>query len=139
MQHSFGEGEHKILLELEIVNNEIIRNRLVLNLPIKKIIYLDTANIDDFDLNKLKSDVKYKITLNGNKEEFKSFTKSKLFKDITKRDIKVVFKNKKSEMEDIKENLKEKVEEISFIEILGDMIKKENNEDLNELFNEIIG
>ena len=80
-----------------------IKEEIDLKLPRKKIIYIDIENIDSYKLPE--TDDKIKVTLNGNYEEFKSLIKTKKYKELLEKGVKVVFKHKKpKENESVNEN-----------------------------------
>jgi len=100
MQHAFGESEKNIIAYIEFNVEEKTRNithsiqEVDLQLPRKKIIYMNMDNIDKYTPpQESKDDVK--ITLSGNYDEFKAFKKTEKYKQLTCEGTKVVFKVKK--------------------------------------------
>ena len=95
-------------------------------MPLKKLVYLDIENIDDFNMSGNTED-EIKLSLNGDYTEFKSLKKTKKYKELIKKGVKVIFKPKKK-------NIKIKNEKLS--KIIND-----NTEDLtnfSKIINEII-
>lgn len=137
MQHAFGESSDKTLLLIE--DNDI--QYIDLNLSKKKIIYMEADSIDTFRFSELDEKNEYKIVVNGDNDEFNSFRKTSLYRDILKRGIKVVFKQKRVEIvkknEVIKTNIRENNGQ-TFKEILNSLITNEDNSFLNELMHEIV-
>ena len=61
-----------------------------LNLPRKKIVYLDVDDVDSFKIPN--SDDKLRVTVSGNYDQFKALKKTKKYKQMLEKGIKVVFK-----------------------------------------------
>ena len=128
IQHAFGESHEKTIALCHFSRN-IQVECIDLNLPRKKIIYMDIDKITQYtppsDGNQLR------ITLSGSYEEFKVFRKSKKYKELIKQNIKIVYKPKmvgESECV-INEN---------FYDILYQLVKKENNDHLLELYRRFV-
>ena len=106
MQHAFGESEKNIIAFITYNEDKSYNiEEIDLQLPRKKIIYMNMDNINTY-LVKEKNDDDIKITLTGNYDEFKAFKKSEKYKQLTNDGTKVVFKVKKE-----KEKEKEKKED----------------------------
>lgn len=147
MQHAFGESEKNIISILSF-NDKINKGtnltycleEIDLQLPRKKIIYLDVEDIETFELNNQNSD-HIKITLSGNYEQFKALKKNKKYKDLIDKGLKIVFKPKKLE---VKKDKAEKEEEIKKVKSKGEKVKTlnsdgeevDNNENDQEVENE---
>ena len=100
IQIAFGESEDKVIPILNISRGTPYSLREVdLDLPRKRIIYMDMDNIDDFTPKETEDHLK--ITLTGSNEEFKLFKKSNKYKELINDGTKVVFKAKKEKMEEI--------------------------------------
>lgn len=146
MQHAFGESGNKTLLELTIQDGKITPRRINLQLPTRQILHLKMEDMEEFKFETLNEEVKYKISISGDTEEFKSFTKSQLYKELTKKNIKVVFKNTRAEILAQKENymktLANKIEggnlQGNFVDILRATIEEEDSILLNDLFTTIV-
>lgn len=95
MQHAFGESEKNIIAHLTFSSEstDYIREEVDLKLPRKKIIYMDVEDVDDFEDKN--TDDKIKITLSGNYDQFKALKKTKKYKNLLDKGVKVVFKPKK--------------------------------------------
>jgi DNA repair exonuclease SbcCD nuclease subunit len=93
IQIAFGESEKNIIACLNFEESRYKVEEVNLNLPRKKTIYLDIMDIDDYKVKE--NEDKIKLTLSGNHDEFKAFKKTKKYKDLLSKNIKVVFKPKK--------------------------------------------
>lgn len=95
MQHAFGESEKNIIAFITYNEDKSYNiEEIDLQLPRKKIIYMNMDNINTYSV-KEKNDDDIKITLTGNYDEFKAFKKSEKYKQLTDDGTKVVFKVKK--------------------------------------------
>lgn len=154
MQVSFGETDKNIISSVEFTHNEkdYLLNEIEIDLPRKKIVYIDVDDFDNFDVDKNKNNYndKVKVSVSGSYEEFKTLKKTNKYKDmIDKGNIQVVFKTKKKELKRIKEHLSEQIENqknndqdkngsVSFRNILSEFIKNEKNPYLFETYEFII-
>jgi DNA repair exonuclease SbcCD nuclease subunit len=128
IQHAFGESHDKTIALCHF-NKKIQVDSIDLNLPRKKIIYMDMDKISSYKPST--DDTKIRITLTGTYEEFKVFRKSKKYKELIKQNIKIIYKPK---------NLGECHHTTSenFYEILYGIIQSEENEHLTQLYNQLI-
>jgi DNA repair exonuclease SbcCD nuclease subunit len=94
MQHAFGESEKNIipLFTFNNTNNYNIEE-IDLQLPRKKIIYMNVDDIDNYTVPDTQDQLK--VTLKGDYNEFKALKKTKKYKEMVDNGIKVVFKAKK--------------------------------------------
>ena len=65
-----------------------------LNLPRKKIVYMDVEELNDYTPPEENND-KIKVTVSGVYEEFKALKKTKKYRELADKGVKVVFKPKK--------------------------------------------
>jgi len=93
MQHAFGESEKNIIAYLTVQDREYERTEVDLQLPRKKIIYMDVEDLDDYQISDTED--KIKVTLTGNYDQFKALKKTKKYKNMLDQGVKVVFKPKK--------------------------------------------
>lgn len=97
MQHAFGESE-KNVLPIITMDPEDSRGysleEVNLSLPRKKIVYMGIEDIIDYKPPEDSKD-KIKVTVSGVYEEFKALKKTKKYRDLTEKGVKVVFKPKK--------------------------------------------
>ena len=134
MQHAFGESNDKsiCLVNLEGCSLNNMIQEIYLNIPKKEIIYENIKNvdkiIDKLDNREMKET---KITLNGNYEEFKTFKKSKKYKELINKGIKVVYKQRR--IDKIKNN--EQYEDNGdFYEMLNNLVLKDKDEELYKTY-----
>ena len=136
MQHAFGESEINIIAYITVEGDEKEYDvqEIDLGLPRKKIVYMDVEDIDEYVLPDTED--KIKITLNGNYNDFKALKKTKKYKELVKKDVKVVFKKKRADVKKEREELKglEDSGESDFSKILFDMIERERDNYLTEIY-----
>jgi DNA repair exonuclease SbcCD nuclease subunit len=154
MQQAFGENEESTVTHITFTRTrgEHILRDISLNMPRKRIIYKD---IDDIDTFEPPNNVdKIKVTVSGTCEQFKSFKKTKKYKDMTESGVKIVFKPKKIIIEkssdtngvdcDTQEGEKDKSDtgnittEANFNRILFDMVNEQRNPYLIQAFELVI-
>ena len=100
MQHAFGESEKNIIAYISFYEDSSYNiEEIDLVLPRKKIIYMDVEDIPNYTVKNTEDQVK--LTVSGNYEQFKALKKSKEYKDIVEKGLKVVFKPKKLIKSDI--------------------------------------
>lgn len=146
MQHAFGESHDKTILLVNI--HEDIKHPLYTEIDLclrkKKIIYTELEEFEKFDISTLEKNTEYKITIDGSYEEFNGFRKTARYKELIKRGLKIVFKQKRSFILDKKEQMKERVgitketSQKSFNQILEELISQEKNSFLDNLFDTIV-
>lgn len=108
MQHAFGESEQNIIAYLTFNFNKAgyDREEIDLELPRKKIVYMDIDNIDEYQIKE--TDDKIKITISGDHDDFKAFKKTKKYKEIIDKGVKVNFKPKRVEIRRANEDIEER-------------------------------
>jgi DNA repair exonuclease SbcCD nuclease subunit len=135
MQHAFGESDKNTIPIFDFTPEKPYNLREIdLELPRKRIVYMDMDNIDDFAPKETEDQVK--ITLTGNYDEFKTFKKSEKYKELTKNGTKVVFKTKK-----VKETDKPDFQETNtsdFRDILYNLVIDTRDETLLEFYELVI-
>ena len=137
---AFGETSKNIIAKL--VFNEPLEKYSIeevdLNLPKKKILYVNSENIDEVDIPD--NEDKIKLTISGVYEDFKSFKKTKKYKDLTNKGVKIIFKPKKKEILNKKEKLKDSIENNTnkFEDIIHDLIQSEKCSYLFEAYELIL-
>ena len=122
MQVAFGENQNNIIAHFIFEN---------------KIVYLDINETENYAILKTKDQIK--ISVCGDYEEFKQFKKSKKYKELISKEIKIVFKAKKSDNKIKNENLSKVIEENTsdlnnFSKIITYMIKEQNDPYLEDVF-----
>ena len=123
---------------------EALRNKnkfslIDLELPKKKIIYMDIEELDTFDTFKLKENTEYKLTLDGEEDEFNAFKKTTKYKELSKK-VKIVFKHKRAFLVDKKEKIEgnKSIVHKNFNTILEELVKEEDNPYIYNLFNKMV-
>jgi len=97
MQHAFGESEKNIIPIITLYDDDnegYSLEEVNLDLPRKKIVYMDVDELNDYTPPDENND-KIKVTVSGVYEEFKALKKTKKYRDLTDKGVKVVFKPKK--------------------------------------------
>jgi len=93
MQHAFGESEKNIIAYLRFENGKYEREEIDLQLPRKKIVYMDVEDIDNYVVPTTEDTLK--VTVSGNYDQFKALKKTKKYKNLLDKGVKVIFKPKK--------------------------------------------
>jgi DNA repair exonuclease SbcCD nuclease subunit len=144
MQVSYGETEQNVVSFLSFENledNNYILEEIIVDLPRKKIVYLDVYEAEKYE--NIKSRDKIKLSISGNYEEFKTFKKTKKFKELSNSGVQIVFKTNRKEIKSYNDKIESYISEneensSDFHSILIDIIKKEKNPYLLETYELII-
>lgn len=139
MQHAFGESKKNVIpfITFSSETNIYELSEIDLELPRKKIIYMDVNDIDDYKIPDTKD--KIKLTVSGVYDEFKALKKTKKYKELIEDGVKVVFKPKITEDKKSSSQERNTNNKISgFNEILYDIVKKEKNTYLNEAYEIVV-
>ena len=148
LQHAFGESEKNTVAYFNFEDDgNYTFDEINLNMPRKKIVYMDVEDIVNYQIPDSQDQIK--LTLKGNYEQFKAIKKTRIYKEIVQKGIKVVFKPKKIEknVEELKrehneegndEVESEKKTQLNFISILEKLVLKEENQFLNETYKLIV-
>ena len=136
MQHAFGESSKNIIAYLTFESGQkgYRLDEIDLNLPRKKIVYMDVENVDDYELPD--TDDKIKITVSGVYDQFKALKKTNKYKKLVDKGIKVVFKAKKIEHE--KKILESIVDETAFSTILSEIVNEQKDSYLYETYELVV-
>lgn len=134
LQHAFGDNGDNTLLFIE----DGIMNEIDLQLPKKKTIYVDSSELSNLQITDTPDEIK--VVVGGTLQEFKQFKKGKKYKELTNNNIKVVFKNTRKEVREEGELIKSfsNNENTNFINILHDLVLKENDDLLFNDFKKIV-
>lgn len=132
IQHAFGESKNNTIA-LVTVDDNISIEEISLNLPLKRIIYIDSSNFEQYQLNPGKD--KIKLTISGTYSEFKSIRKTKKYRNTIKKGIKIVFKPKNPPVSD--EN-NSNVNETNFTEILRKLVYEIKDNELHNTYERLI-
>lgn len=142
MDDSYGNTKNIIAyITFNDENKNYDLEEIDLNLPKKKLIYMDIDKVDDFVISDETQD-HIKISIHGDYNEFKTFKKSKKYKELRNKDIKIVFKPKKIETKIKNEKLSKIIENNTentndFYKIINDIIEEQDDIYLKEIFNDI--
>lgn len=129
MQHAFGESYDKTITLCHF-NTKIYFESIDLDLPRKKIIYMDIDQIQKYEPNLIAKD-KLRITLTGTFEEFKVFKKSKKYRELLDHNIKIVYRHKV-----LNDDTNTLISE-NFYDILYKLVKTENTKVL-QIYKDLI-
>lgn len=138
MQIAFGESEKNIIpiIDIQPENTKDLLSclrEIDLCLPRKRTFYMSVSEIKDFDPSKYKHD-NIRITLSGEVEEFKTLKKTKIYKDLINKNIKIVFKQNKT---DILSKINTNTNKSDFMVILKDIISESNDIYLEKAYNDL--
>jgi hypothetical protein len=137
MQHAFGESEDKTVVLLNFHNTQSMyeKEEIDLDMPIKKIIYLDIGNIETIDYmsltrqreDGLKNSIK--LTISGDIKACQTLKQGTLYKNIISSGIKINFKQTTRDFSEAEAEVGKtnKDPSIRFAEILLDSIGLYNN------------
>jgi DNA repair exonuclease SbcCD nuclease subunit len=146
LEHSYGESI-KNVIPCFIFEEPLKKYKLEeidLNLPKKKIVYVDVDDLNSLDLENEKNnkDDKLKIKISGDYEQFKLLKKSQKYKKLLENGVKVEFKPKRVETklknEAISNSIKQYEGNDNFKKILKDLIDQEKNPYLLKTYELII-
>jgi DNA repair exonuclease SbcCD nuclease subunit len=131
MQHAFGESEKNIIAYLTFHDHRYTCDEIDLQLPRKKIVYMDVEDIDTYQIPETQDNIK--VTLSGNYDQFKALKCTKQYKNLLDKGVKVVFKPKKlqKKKKEISEDGKE-VEVIDEVQTSGTDFKTILNSIIND-------
>jgi uncharacterized radical SAM superfamily Fe-S cluster-containing enzyme len=149
MQHAFGESEENIIPIVEFEEFEEFEDsreyklrEIDLELPRKKIVYMDISNIDTYDQSSiLESEDTIKLSVSGVYDEFKAFKKTGKYKELIDSGVKVIFKPKKLKKEKLVEDVlqnQENHDSSDFKGILNNIISNQKNSYLVEVYELVV-
>jgi len=127
IQVAYGEAPGKTICYVCVEDQNVDVAEVNVKPPTKTTLYADVSEIKDIVIP-FEEDVKYKLSVSGNSEEFKTFKKTPEYKKLITAGVKVVFKQRKIRV--IGEELKEDEMVIRttrvhrpFSDILFDLVK----------------
>lgn len=132
MQHAFGQSVENTVSILTFSKDELSYEEIDLKMPKLTIKYLSVNDVMQPLKFKNSESQKYKIVIQGNQEEFQTFKKNIRYKELLE-EFKITFKLKNLVVEQTSNRLKK-----SFIDVLTEKIKEENNPDLEMLFKKFV-
>lgn len=120
IQHAFGESFNKTVIMLNLSEN-VSFEKIDLQLPKKKILEKTLENIEQIQEKVRENDdeTAYRVNVKATASEFKTFKKTKVYKELVKQGVKITLKNQR-EIVDVKES---KSVDQGFRNILFDLIK----------------
>ena len=135
MQHAFGESTKNIIAYLTFNGDKqkYHLEEIDLNLPRKKIVYMDIQNIDEYKIPE--TDDKIKISISGVYEDFKTLKKTKKYKELISKGVKVVFKTKNTDSD---KTQMDHMDNKSFETILYNIIDNQKDSYLYETYELVI-
>jgi len=145
MQHAFGESEKNIIAYLTFEEGVPGYNKeeIDLELPRKKIVYMDVEDICNYSVPDTED--KIKVTVSGSYDQFKALKKTNKYKNILEKGVKVVFKPKKVDIKKHKESIKnscleeeEDVDYTNFNNILFNIVNNQKNPYLLQAFELVV-
>lgn len=145
LQHAFGESTKNVIPYLTFIGGEYEREEIDLKLPRKKIVYMDVDDLDEYNVPETKDTIK--VTLSGDYNQFKVLKKSKKYKKMIEKGLKVVFKPKKLKTKkkeiDSEGNEVEVIDEvqssgIDFNTILSSMVTSQRDPYLTQAYEMVI-
>jgi len=138
MQHAFGEASGNTVSYITFKSNsDFSINDVCLNLPTKKIMYMDVAGLEKYEPPT--GPDKIRLTINGNYEEFKALKKTTKYKDIMAMGVKIVFKpDSLDPVIDADETISARPDGFEFEKILNDLINGKKDPYLVQAYDKIV-
>ena len=139
MQVAYGETDDNVVSFLTFTNNNFDIREIPLGMVRKKIIYTTIENIEipEEDVNN-----KIKMSISGDYEEFKTFKKSKKYKQLIDKGVNVIFKPTRKEIKLKNEKIQESIDKNNgsndFKQILKESIQDIDNKYINETYELVV-
>lgn len=140
MQHAFGESTKNIIPVLEWDDDGIPNLEEVdLKLPRKHIVYVGVEDVDSYKPPE-NTDDKIRLTVKGNYNSFKTLQKTKKYKELVKKGVKIVFKPQEVKLDKVETEKEdgEEEEKIDFYKMLKTRVDEKNDEHLKKIYNYVI-
>jgi predicted phosphodiesterase len=139
MQVAYGETDDNIISLLTFTNKDFDIKEISLEMSRKKIIY---TTIEDIEVPEEDVDNKIKMSISGDYEEFKTFKKSKKYKQLINKGVNVVFKPTRKEIKLKNEKIQESIDKNNgsndFKQILKESIQNIDNKYINETYELVV-
>jgi DNA repair exonuclease SbcCD nuclease subunit len=139
MQVAYGETDDNIISLLTFMNKDFDIKEISLEMSRKKIIY---TTIEDIEVPEEDVDNKIKMSISGDYEEFKTFKKSKKYKQLINKGVNVVFKPTRKEIKLKNEKIQESIDKNNgsndFKQILKESIQNIDNKYINETYELVV-
>lgn len=142
LQVSCDEKPDKSIAVLKIDKQEVTIHEIDLKLPKKIILYEEIKNIDDIIINEDPL-IKYSLYLSGSYEEFNSFRKTSRYKELINNPSlgkRIRFKSTTEQKNNriVEINTLKNTKQKHFIDILGDLVRKENDKLLESFMGHLL-
>jgi DNA repair exonuclease SbcCD nuclease subunit len=143
LEISYGQTKENIIAYVEFIDiNTYNLEEIKLKMPQKKIIHFDIENVDEYNHQGTTED-EIKLSLNGEYTEFKTFKKTKKYKDLIKKGVKIVFKPKKKDIkvksEKLSKIINDNTEDLAnFSKIINEIINEHQDPYLMEVFEIVV-
>jgi DNA repair exonuclease SbcCD nuclease subunit len=137
IQHAFGESENNGLLLLTFKNSiELpLMTKIILDIPRMKTIVVKISDFANLIIDPKKNE-RIKIICKGSVEAFKALKRTKHFKEVSEKGVKIQFKFTKNDTMTVfhSDDYKKK----TFSSILEELVLSENNISLTEMYKSIL-
>jgi len=130
IQVSFGEREDHTA-SIVTIGDKVSIEKVNIHPPTKRTVYADIAQVRDMKIPE-EENTKVKLSISGDAEDFKTFKKTQQYKDLTKRGVKVVFKQKRKFQPELPVT-----QQRGFSDILFELVEKDPK--MVDLYNQVLG
>ncbi len=132
MQVAYGESNENIILIVDYDDGEIDLTEQILNIPRKRIVYIDTGSFDQYEPPTTEDEIK--ITIKGKYTDFKAIKKTSKYKKLVKMGFKISYKHEKLDIT----TDKKKAEVKDFTNVLESLVKSSSDEFLNKAYDKLL-
>ena len=132
MQVAYGESNENIILIVDYDDGEIELTEQILNIPRKRIVYIDTGSFDQYEPPTTEDEIK--ITIKGKYTDFKAIKKTSKYKKLVKMGFKISYKHEKLDIT----TDKKKAEVKDFTNVLESLVKSSSDEFLNKAYDKLL-
>jgi len=132
MQVAYGESNENIILIVDYNDGEIELTEQILNIPRKRIVYIDTDSFDQYEPPTTEDEIK--ITIKGKYTDFKAIKKTSKYKKLVKLGFKISYKHEKLDIT----TDKKKAEVKDFTNVLESLVKSSSDEFLNKAYDKLL-
>jgi DNA repair exonuclease SbcCD nuclease subunit len=137
MQIAFGESENNVVALMKFSNDFPLElEEIELDLPGKKIVYMDVAEITNFNVDPTSRD-KVRVTLSGDYDQFKAIKKTIKYKQLVDSGVKIVFKINK-EVRVAEDEARNDISTTDFSDILLGMISNVKDTFLMQAYDRVV-
>jgi DNA repair exonuclease SbcCD nuclease subunit len=127
IQHSYGDAGDNVVVLIKVDEEDVSFHEVQTGCGNKKTKTVTLEKIEDFLKKGVEEDVDLKINVTGDANELKAFQKSKKYKELTEKGIKVNLKPTVIEMVPLSEDKEETPIESDFHTILMDLLEKDKS------------